>query len=175
MSLDDFTTESEPWKQYKKYSLTEKDKKLEAIVDELEDKFPEKLELDFIEASPAMDSNCGWAYQRTEGGAKVRFIRIGEWLVDQGGSRLRSTVLHEMVHIFLYQNGFNNSNPHKPSITDGDPEFHWILGAVGASISGVSTKSDIWKDVCEKFINEGHGLKTNETVGSLVKRSPNQD
>jgi hypothetical protein len=172
VSLDDFTTEKESWRQYKKYNLTDKDKKVEQIVDELRELFPVELEMDFIEVSPAMEGLNGWAYWRRDNGEVYQFIRVSEHLVDHGGYRLRSVILHEMVHILFYNMGYREGNPHKPDVSDGHPAFHWVLGAVGANISQVNTKSDVWQEVCEMFIEEGHGLKSNENTGSLVKREP---
>lgn len=170
MALDDFQTENEDWRRYKKYNLTEKDEKLEQIVEELRPLFPVELDLDFIEASPAMESLNAWAYWRQDNGESYQFIRVSEKLVDHGGSLLRSIVLHEMVHILFYNMGYRKGNPHKPAVSDGDPAFHWVLGAVGANIKQVSSQSDVWQEVCELFIEEGYGLKQNENVSVVVKR-----
>lgn len=171
MALDDFQTEQEDWRQYKKYNLTEKDEEVEKIVDELRELFPVELDIDFVEVSTAMEGLNAWAYYRTNDSDTFYFIRVSEILVDKGGYQLRSIILHEMVHILFYNMGYTGNQVGKPDISDGDPAFHWVLGAVGANIKQVHTKDKVWQEVCEMFIDEGYGLKSNEDVGAVVKRN----
>lgn len=146
MSLDDFAKEQDAGLKYKKYNYTELDEKLENIADSLKDRFPKDFRLDFIEASPALEKHGGKAYYRIDNSRKHYYIRIQKRMIESDHKRLKFLVLHELVHIYLYNLGYND-------ISDGDPLFHWVLGAVGASVNHISVGGDKWNDICQPFID----------------------
>lgn len=145
MSLDDLFAdqESEAKRKYK----DEDKEKLESIVEEYQRRFPEELDIDFIETSARMKSMHGKAYY--EPGGKM-YIRISEdFMHSVPIDRLKMVVLHEMVHIYLYQKGYKDENHSK--------YFRWILGRVGGSFTYENIPNKKWNDCIKPFI-ENDGL-----------------
>lgn len=140
MSLDDLFAdqESENKTKYKHEDI----EKLESIVEEYQERFPERLDIDFIETSGRMKSMHGKAYYEPDG---KMYIRISEdFMHSASNERLRLVVLHEMVHIYLYQKGYNNENHSK--------YFRWILGRVGGSFTYENIPNKKWNDCIKPFI-----------------------
>lgn len=130
--------------RYKKYSKHEKEDDLVEWMEEFEDRFPTPVMVDFIEVSPEMENNLGLAY--TKPGAQ--YIRIAEYAIDEYNDNfIKMVVLHEMVHVWFYQMGYTD-------ITERDPVFTWVLGQVGADLSGYSPPDGFY-NIAEMFLEMG--------------------
>lgn len=124
----------------------EKDKMLQEMLDDLQDEFPEEIRCDFIEVSRGMERCSAKAYYR-EGGKSI-YIRFADWYVEsRDEEKIRKTMLHEMVHLYIYQKGYS-------SISDGSDMFKWICGQVGAGINQVSRDTPRWNDLAKPFLEE---------------------
>lgn len=142
MGLDDYLTE--PDNQHKIYSGHEKEEELENMVDEFQDRFPVKLEIEFIEVSPRMTKHHGMAYRRN---GNTYFIRMSEDYVNfASDEEIRRTVLHEMAHVYFYQQGYSDESHGK--------YFRWVLGRIGASMTKSSIHDMKWEKCIEPFIQE---------------------
>lgn len=139
MGLENFTKgKSNPYKQYSCFEL---DQQLEDIVEDLQDKFPDKVQVDFIEASPQLSSCVGKAYYRTnENMERTNFIRIKKSLAQENSERTRRVVLHEMCHVYLYQKGFTETS-------EKDVLFQWLCGSVGADPTHIFEGSKEWTHI----------------------------
>lgn len=146
MGLDQFQSKNAAEQQYKKYNKHDLDEYLEELVEHNQHRFPERVEVDFIEASPSLESTYGMAYYRRNGGDKIKFIRIADWLADRKNRRLEMVVVHEMCHIFLYQKGFTDVN-------EKDDLFQWILGRTNADLTHMNYRSKKYEEVVEPFTN----------------------
>lgn len=142
MGLEEFQTKSQ--NDYKKYSNPKQDEKLEAWVEELEERFPIDLKIEFVEASPAMTKCRGTAYRKSTG---KYYIRISKsFMRNHSDRRVKLTLLHEMVHVYFYRQGYND--------TAHDKYFRWVVGRVGASMTNMWTSNQKWQDCIEPFLEE---------------------
>lgn len=133
------TSEVEKYRQYghREYNL-----ELESMVDELQEQFPEEIEVGFIEVSPEMTKTQGFAYYKPEG----NYIRIAEKVIESHSrDQIKRAVAHEMVHLWMHQIG-------REDISDEDRIFNWALGVVLADVSGYHQNSQIWEDIAEPMI-----------------------
>lgn len=113
-------------------------------IDEFQDRFPEEVGVDFLEVSPRMTKTWGYAYYREDS----QYIRLSEYLVKNcPDSTIKRVILHEMVHLYSHQIGYGE-------LTERDPLFTWVLGRVGAHVSGYSPSGQEWNDVVEPFLEE---------------------
>lgn len=129
---------------YRAYPHTDWEDTLNEWFTELEQRFPEPIQCDFIEVSTRIKKYNAKAYYRQH--PTSQYIRFSEkYLNSSTDERIRMTLLHEMVHLYTYQNGFNR-------VSDGSHIFKWLCGAVGAPINQVWVKSDKWKDLADPFI-----------------------
>jgi len=136
MGLNDIVPEeqqqSNAEESYRQYSVHEYEDTLIGWIDELQDRFPEEVQVDFIEVSPEMTSTHGYAYRKPGG---IQYIRIAEFVTeDYPQWYQKMVVLHEMVHMFMYQRGMDD-------VSDGDPLFEWVLGTVGADVNGLGPET----------------------------------
>lgn len=139
MSLEDFSRGSSH--DHKQYNYVNLDNQLEDIVKELQSKFPEEVEVDFIEASPQLQSCAGKAYYRTNANLeRTNYIRIKKSLAEENSERTKRVVLHEMCHVYMYQKGFTE-------VTEKDVLFQWLCGRVGADPTGIYEGSKEWREV----------------------------
>lgn len=146
MGLDDFTGGSTGKSKHKCYNYHKLDEQLESIVDDLQDRFPEEVKVDFIEASPRLKSYYGKAFKRfDENGLPVQYIRIKKSLAEQNDELTEAVIAHEMAHIFLYQNGFTD-------VTEKDVLFQWVCGRVKADPTDIYKGSRKWRDVIKPFM-----------------------
>jgi len=141
MALEDFETEDS--NRYKTYGSHDYDEELEQMIEEFQDRFPIELKIEFIEVSPRMEKHQAMAYRR----GSSYYIRVSESFINRSDyERISRTVLHEMVHVYLYQMGYEGSNH--------DKYFRWIVGRVGASMTHASINDAKWQDCIEPFIKE---------------------
>lgn len=145
MGLKDLVDESEQVSdvesRYRSFSYHPYEEKIEEWVDELQQRFPEEVQVDFVEVSTRMTKTQAKAYFRDEG----QYLRVSERFVDtEDDEYLKQIVLHEMVHLYFNQIG-------KPEVSDNNALFNWVLGAVNADMSGTSPGH--WKyEIMEDFM-----------------------
>jgi predicted SprT family Zn-dependent metalloprotease len=117
---------------------------LEDWVDEMKDRFPVDLDIEFIEVSPRMTSTNAKAYMKPDG---TKYIRVSEdYIYAVPDRRVKMTVLHEMCHIYFYQVGYPDANH--------DKFFRWVVGRVGASMTHCDTTGDKWVNCIEPFLDD---------------------
>lgn len=142
MGIDDFITEKQD--RHKVYKTHDKDEKLEQLIEKFQDRFPVELRIDFVEVSPRMERHSAKAYKRA---GKKYYIRVSEEYLERAtDEELKRTIIHEMVHIYLYQRGYDDHGHGK--------YFRWILGRVGGSMTRSSIHDTKWEKCIEPFIEE---------------------
>ena len=150
MGLDDFKNSSISKSSNKAFNYKKLDEKLESIVEQCQKQFPEKVEIDFIEASPKLKKHAGKAYrdQNIEDGRLEYsiYIRIKKSLAERGGDDLVMVVLHEMCHCYLYQHGIGAS--------EKDVVFQWLCGRVVADPSGLFRGDKEYDKIIKPFIEQ---------------------
>jgi len=130
--------------RYSTNPYDEREEDIEAHIEEFQEKFPEEIRCDMVEVSPPDVKYSAKAYWKQGGD---QYMRVSESAFEKGEWFVRSVILHEMVHLFFYQND-------QRDIPDGDTVFEWMLGRVGAIPSGVSEQSEEW-ELCELFLEDG--------------------
>lgn len=133
--------------RFKTFGAHEADEKLNRMVEKAQQAFPEEVRVDFVEVSPHMTKHNGKAYWRTRDGETYQYMRISEDFLSRSDDDIMLVVLHEMCHLYLYQNGCKD-------LTERDPLFTWVLGRVGAHLSGTHTHSERWKRVAEPMLED---------------------
>ena len=142
MGIDSFKSTSSNNREM--YSEHEYDEKLELMLENLEERFPVDLKIDFIEVSPRMSKTRAKAYRRD---GDTYYIRVSEEFIDASSDeRIELTVLHEMCHVYAYVKGVSEINHNK--------FFRWIVGRVGASMTHSSVYSREWIELIEPFLDE---------------------
>lgn len=155
--------------RFKTYGTHEMDESIETWFDEFESRFPEPIDCEFIEVSPEMSSTRGMAYWRQREGEEYYYIRLAEHAVEGREWRARQTLLHEMVHIYCFQNDWKN-------ISDGSTTFKWLCGAVNASVNQVGTTSREWKQLMEPMIpTEDNLTDPSEPADDMGAIPPEED
>jgi len=140
MGLDRFVKQSSD--RHKIYGSHEYDEKLEQIIQKHKDKFPIDLKIEFIEVSSAMTKAHATAYSR-EGNSK-HYIRVSEDFIESSSDeRIELTIVHEMVHIYFYQQGYLNHNH--------DKYFRWVVGRVMGSMTHSTIHEKKWQECIEPF------------------------
>ena len=115
--------------------------------EELEERFPQEIRCDFIEVSPELESCDAQAYWRERDGESYQYVRFAEHHIDSPDWRLRQTLIHEMAHLYCYQNGFKE-------LSDSSPTFKWLCGRIGAPINSVQGSSGEWLQLMEPMIDD---------------------
>lgn len=142
MSLEDFKNKDS--NDYEMYGSHEYDEKLENALQQFEDKFPIELNIKFIEVSPRMSKHRAKAYKRS---GNDYYIRVSKDFIEKSDhDRIMMTVLHEMVHIYFWEQGYPNHGH--------DKYFRWVIGHIGASMTNTSTYSGKWQRCIQPFLNE---------------------
>lgn len=142
MGLKDLVPDDGKGSEYKRYNSHEWDSKLEGWAEEAQVLFPGGVEYDFIEVSPEMTRNHGFAYQRTENG----YIRISEKAIDSEPEwYIRLVLVHELTHLWFYQNGYGE-------YSDNSMIFEWVLGRVGADLDGAGPGSKKY-EIIKRFLS----------------------
>lgn len=131
--------------RFRRYGSHPADDTLWEMVDELQERFPGEIEIDFIEVAPHDVKYDGKAYWRTENEGVYQYIRVSESALLKSEERTKRVLAHEMVHLYCFQNGHTD-------VSDGDSVFHWLLGHVEAQISHVDDEGSRWKDLVEPMI-----------------------
>lgn len=147
MALDDFIKGVETSSSFKAFNYHELDKQLEEMVEEAQSRFPEEVDVEFIEASPQLQRYSGKAYKDydDEGHQYVQYIRIKKNLAEKNNAETKRVVLHEMAHVYLYQKGLDH-------VTEKDVTFQWLCGRVMADPSDVFEGSKEWDRVIEPML-----------------------
>lgn len=115
--------------------------KLETWADELEERFPIDLDINFVEVSPQMTKTYGKAFYSSYDQC---YIRIAEYVVESKSEKeVKLILLHEMCHIYFYRMGYGN--------TGHDKYFRWVVGRVMADMTNTSIHNKKWKDCIEPF------------------------
>lgn len=141
MGLEDFKSERN--NGYRQYGSHEYDDKLETWKDDFMERFPIDLNIEFIEVSPKMTKHNAMAYRRD---VNTYYIRVSEQFINlNNDERIKLTLLHEMVHVYFYQQGYTKTNH--------DKYFRWVVGRVGASMTHMSINDRKWQDCIEPFLD----------------------
>jgi len=141
MGLDNFRTKSS--NQYRAYDSHEYDDRLNQWEDEFEDRFPVRLNIEFIEVSPNMTKTWGKATYKPDG---TCYIRMSEdFLYNHTDEQIKMTLLHEMCHVYFYRKGYKDTNHNK--------FFRWVVGRVKGDLTHTSFKNQQWKDCIEPFLD----------------------
>jgi len=148
MGLDQFkqTETAAGAARFRTYGQHDREDQLNEWADQLQEHFPEEIRIDFIEVSPEMTKHDAKAYWRKRDGEQFQYMRVAEHFLNKSDDRIILTLLHEMCHLYLYQKGYTD-------VTERHVMFTWLLGRVGASVSRISTDSEMWQDVAEPFLD----------------------
>lgn len=139
MGLDDFASPNST-SGHRAYTGHPKEEQLEEWEDELNERFPIDLDIEFIEVSPKMSKHQGKAFYRSN----VNFIRISKQHIENDSDRkVKLTLLHEMCHVYFYQMGYKD--------TGHDKYFRWVVGRVMADMTNISIDAKKWQDTIEPF------------------------
>lgn len=131
--------------QNRAYNKHPEEEKFQDWLEELDSRFPDEIECAFVEISPRMTKYCAKAYYDRE--KNENYIRIAEKTVENQPEWYQKLVLlHEMVHIWFEQNGYGDVN-------DSDAIFNWVLGYVGADVSGTGPGHDYYENIIHRFFN----------------------
>jgi len=123
----------------------ERQDELNDWLEELRHEFPEPVNVDFIEVSPQLTKAWAKAYWDHSSKDRDRYIRLSKRLVENyTDDQIKSVILHELAHCWFYQNGDND-------VTERDPIFSYVLGAVGAQVSGYGFDHEIVERHCSRF------------------------
>lgn len=145
MGLDEFKEEKQrDAESFKKYSLNDKDKRLKQIVEEFKPKMPYNFKIDFIEASPAIQGEKCWIYEREDG--EIFFIRVGTDLFDLPQSSMENRVKLALIRLYAYQNNNSGESDITEKIT------FWIAGNLELDISPYINTAT-WNKTCSNFLN----------------------
>lgn len=130
------------------YPDHERQDELEEWLEECKEAFPVDIEVDFIEVSTKMTQRLAMSYWDHTRGDRDRYIRVSEWCMDKYDDwQIKSIIMHELCHAWLFQNGDRN-------ITERDPIFTYILGATGSHLSGYMFSNNEFKKYCVPFIDK---------------------
>lgn len=142
--IEDNTPSNKDVNRFSTYSYDEREEDIWDWIEEFQDKFPEEVKCDLVEVAPRDVSYHAQAYWRKRGDTHYQYLRVSETAFDDGEWFARSVVLHEMCHLYMYQIGMRD-------VTERSPMFSWLLGRVGAHVSGMRTEGDQWQEM-ERFL-----------------------
>ena len=147
MALDEFSMGGSIESRFQQYPSHPDDGRINRMIDELQEEFPEEVRIDFVEVSPRMTKTYAMAYWRERDGEYTQFMRVGEHYTEVDDETLRRTVLHEMIHLFCYQKGYRD-------LSERSVMFTWLLGRLGASVSGIDQDNKKWQDLAKPFLDD---------------------
>lgn len=158
MGLEDFVKGNENSKnganRFSSYSYDEREENVWDIIERFQDRFPEQVRCDMVEIAPYDVIYNGMAYYRSRDGNYYQYMRISESIFEESVAKVESVVLHEMIHLYLFQNNLRE-------VSDGSPLFKWLCGRVGCVMEpSLPTHSKEWK-VAEQFL-EDHEINYEE-------------
>lgn len=143
MGLKDVVSEENQKHKYRYYPDHELQDEIEKVVEETVEELPGDVEVDFIEVSPRMTGNILGRHIPKDGG-DTHLIRLKENLVEnRPWEYVERVIKHEVVHVWFAQNGYGDYG-------DGSRIFEWVLGRVGADISGISFYGEEY-DIIHEF------------------------
>lgn len=133
--------------QFRRYGSHEADEKLERWVDEFQERFPEPIELDFIEVSPQLENTAARFYRKERDDEQFAYIRVAEKTLEREEWWQRNVLLNQMVIAYIQQRGYHD-------ISTGSSLFKWLCGNVGCVINQVDTSSMEWQDLAEPMMEQ---------------------
>lgn len=154
MGFENFINETEsvqPIRRFRHYPHDPRADEIEEWIEEYQDRFPAKVQCDFVEIATRDVQYYGKAYWRQREGETIQYMRVSEKTFEQGIDFTRGVVLHEMVHLYLYQEDFWR----RCNITEKHPIFIWLCGAVGANHESVKPADKLLREDLEFFSDVG--------------------
>lgn len=142
--IDGEVPETKARNQYSTYPYDEREELVWEWIDELQDKFPEEVRCELVEIAPCDVKYNAKAYYKENGD---QYMRVSESTFDKPTGIARSVVLHEMIHLYMFQSGWKHKREHSPM-------FKYLCGRLGAVHSAsFSTSSEEWWFL-QKFIEQ---------------------
>lgn len=142
MGIEDFITESNTKgagsRRHEYYD------KLNEWVVELENRFPIDLNIDEVTVSKRMTKTWGKAYENHREGHQIKMS--ADFMEKHSDEEIKRTLLHEMVHVYFYQQGHSDVKHSK--------FFRWVAGRVGADMTHMSYTNEKWQDCITPFLDE---------------------
>lgn len=126
------------------YRSHDYEEKLDQMIQRNEEKFPIDLDIDFVEVSPRMEKTRAKAHKKPDGSYYIRVSK--KFIETHSDERIELTVIHEMVHIYFYRQGFTDHGHGK--------YFRWVLGRVGGSMTNSTVYEREWRECIEPFLKE---------------------
>lgn len=169
---DDVSEESASGSK-RRYGHHEFNETLEEWVEELEERFPYDLNIDFIEVSPQLESNDARIYtDYDEDGRLYHYIRIrdGMWEgVDEDDEskywKARQAILYLMVRAYFNVLGMGDIGPNRD-------EFKLVCGMVGAATNPVDQNDDEYIRSVTPFMSEEDNLAPQVMAWGHGRESP---
>lgn len=134
-----------------RYGHHEYNDTLSEWVDELNERFPVEVDIEFIEVSPQLSSNATKLYVKKIDGDLYQYIRVKEGLWEDREWFARQRILYLMVSAYFNQIGMSNIGP-------ANDEFKWVCGRVGAMTNPIDPTEDTWELGCTPFLSEEDDL-----------------
>lgn len=149
MGLDELvdSTSTKNLSRYRRYGSHEKDDYIWEIIESHQHRFPQEIECDLVEVATSNPNYDAKAYTRGSGDDRVQYLRVAERCFSMKDSKLRSIILHEMVHLYCYQNG-------RPDISDGSTMFKWLCGQVGCTVNQIQYGGREWVSLLDPFLED---------------------
>lgn len=149
MGLKDFVEDESgsSSSSYKRYGQHEANERLEAVIEANQEKFPEEIEVDFVEVSPQMTETALRTYTKGEYPDGTAFIRVSEGFLDHPEGLQVSILLNAMVTVYFWQNGQMD----KAGSTD---LYKWVCGRVSAQLNNLRNDEEAWYSVGEPMMSE---------------------
>lgn len=142
---DDVATGEASASQFRRYGQHDADEKLEDWFEEFQDRFPGRVELDFIEVSPQLENTAARFYRKERDGNEFKYVRIAEKTLERDEWWQRNVLLNNMVIAYCHQHGYHD-------VSTGSSLFKWLCGNVGCVINQVDVSSMEWQDLAEPMM-----------------------
>ena len=118
---------------------------IESWMEELKKDLPDEVDVEFIEVSTDMPKSLARAYKKKRGDQITYYIRVSDRAFKGNtDNHIKSVILHELVHIWFWEHV-------DKKITERSVEFTYVLGAVGAQVSGFNFDDYMITDCLSKF------------------------
>jgi hypothetical protein len=143
---DDVTTGEASASQFRRYGSHKADEQLNEWYEEFQERFPERVELDFIEVSPQLENTSARFYKKDREEKQFMYVRISEKTLERDEWWQRNVLLNQMVIAYCHQRGYHD-------ISTGSSLFKWLCGRVGCAISQVNIDSMEWQDLAEPLMD----------------------
>jgi hypothetical protein len=143
---DDVSAGEASASQFRRYGSHEADERLNEWFEDFQERFPEPIELDFIEVSPQLENTAARFYRKRRDEREFRYIRVAEKTLERDEWWQRNVLLNQMVIAYIHQRGYHD-------ISTGSSLFKWLCGNVGCVINQVDTDSMEWQDLAEPMMD----------------------